>query len=62
MNTISLNGRWQLEFEHPQTGNITILPADVPREAEIILYENGILEDLMPPDIPTALEPVKNTV
>lgn len=61
-STISLNGKWQLKFEHPHTGDITALNATIPIEAEVVLHENGIIDDLMPPDVPTAIESVKNTV
>ena len=58
---ISLNGSWNLDFKHPQTGKHTTLIADVPIEAEVVLSNNGIIGDLMPPDTPADLSAVENT-
>lgn len=62
MTKISLNGKWRLAFNHPQTGSKTCFTADVPIEAEVVLHNNGLIGDLMPPDTPADLSSVKNCV
>ena len=46
MQTVDLNGIWELSFQFPGEEKKT-LPAQVPGEAEAELAKNGLLGDLI---------------
>jgi beta-mannosidase len=47
---IPLNGEWELNFTHPQTGKKHTIPAAVPGNVEIDLQRAGLIKDYWPVD------------